>query len=65
MNDEIIQRIYNQSVKLCIAQGDMSAWSWEKKFAELIVQECLMEIWYDATPKQISANIRNKFGIKE
>ena len=36
-----------------------------QKFAELIVQECLAECWYDATPKQISDNIKIKFGIGE
>ena len=33
-------------------------------FAELIVQECLDECWYDATPKQIADNIRMKFGVE-
>jgi hypothetical protein len=36
-----------------------------EKFAQLIVRECLAECWYDATPKQIADNIRQKFGIKE
>lgn len=36
-----------------------------QKFAELIVQECLAECWYDATPKQILDNIKIKFGIEE
>jgi hypothetical protein len=34
-----------------------------ENFAELIVQECLAECWYDATPKQIADNIRAKFGV--
>ena len=36
-----------------------------EKFAELIVRECLAECWYDATPKQIADNIRQKFGVEE
>jgi hypothetical protein len=36
-----------------------------QKFAELIVQECLDECWYDVTPKQIADNIKIKFGIEE
>lgn len=35
-----------------------------KKFAELIVRECLAECWYDATPKQIADNIREHFGVE-
>lgn len=35
-----------------------------EKFAELIVKECIAECWYDATPKQISDNIKMKFGVK-
>ena len=35
------------------------------KFVNLIIKECLTECWYDATPKQIADNIRNKFGITE
>jgi hypothetical protein len=35
------------------------------KLAELIVRECLAECWYDATPKQIADNIRQKFGVEE
>ena len=34
-------------------------------FTELIVRECLAECWYDATPKQIADNIRQKFGVEE
>lgn len=34
------------------------------KFAELIVRECIAECWYDATPKQISDNIKMKFGVE-
>ena len=36
-----------------------------EKFAELIVKECLKEIWYDMTPKQISDSIKHKFGVEE
>ena len=36
----------------------------EQKFAELIVKECLAECWYDNTPKQISDNIKTKFGVE-
>lgn len=35
------------------------------KFAMLIVEECLKECWYDATPRQIANSIRKKFGIEE
>lgn len=35
-----------------------------QKFAELIVRECISECWYDATPKQIADNIREKFGVE-
>jgi len=35
-----------------------------EKFAELIVRECIAECWYDATPKQISDNIKMKFGVE-
>ena len=35
-----------------------------EKFAELIVKECIAECWYDATPKQISDNIKMKFGVE-
>jgi hypothetical protein len=35
------------------------------KFAMLVVEECLEECWYDATPRQIANNIRKKFGINE
>ena len=38
---------------------------YHEKFAELIVRECLEEIWYDMTPKQISDNIKRKFGVEE
>ena len=37
---------------------------YEEKFAELIVKECIAECWYDATPKQISDNIKMKFGVE-
>lgn len=37
----------------------------KEKFAELIINECLGECWYDYTPKQISDNIKTKFGVKE
>jgi hypothetical protein len=41
----------------------------EQKFAELIIRECLAECsefesWYNATPKQISDNIKKHFGVK-
>jgi hypothetical protein len=41
-----------------------------KKFAELIIRECLAECsefesWYNATPKQISDNIKKHFGVEE
>jgi DNA-binding ferritin-like protein (Dps family) len=35
-----------------------------EKLAEMIVKECLAECWYDATPKQIADNIRQKFGVE-
>jgi hypothetical protein len=38
---------------------------YNKKFAELIVAECLAECWYDATPKQIADNIRGRLGVEE
>lgn len=40
------------------------AWFNQEKFAELIVRECIAECWYDATPKQISDNIKMKFGVE-
>jgi len=42
----------------------------KEKFAKLIIQECLAECsefesWYNATPKQISDNIKKHFGVEE
>lgn len=38
--------------------------AFKEKFAELIIDECLAECWYDYTPLQISDNIKTKFGVK-
>lgn len=33
------------------------------QFADLIVNDCLAECWYDKTPLEISNSIRTKFGM--
>ena len=66
----------NERIKELIAQAreplhnkdlpfNQGLMEYSEKFAELIVQECLDECWYDATPKQISDNIKLKFGVEE
>ena len=36
-----MNNLYKQSITLCIKQGSNEAWAWEKKYAELIVKECM------------------------
>ena len=57
MNEQIL-------TKLVIQSSDKDGWLDRQKFAELIVRECIAECWYDATPKQISDNIKMKFGVE-
>lgn len=40
MNDKY-QDLYDQAIQQCIESGDRDPWVWERKFAELIIRECL------------------------
>lgn len=40
MND-LYKDLYYQAVEWCVSQGSDEAWAWEKKYAELIVKECM------------------------
>lgn len=53
--------------KICVIKHTADPMNWQavaNEFATLIVKECLNECWYDATPKQISDNIKTKFGVE-
>jgi hypothetical protein len=66
-----IQELIAQATVPVVETNDYNGMAYEtyqfsqELFAQLIVQECLAECWYDATPKQIADNIKEKFGVKE
>lgn len=35
-----------------------------ERFGQSIAKQCIDECWYDLTPKEISNNIRKKFGLE-
>ena len=39
--NNLYKDLYKQSITLCIKQGSNEDWAWEKKYAELIVRECM------------------------
>jgi hypothetical protein len=77
MNEDIIQKLYNQSIVL--KQGgmgesedpaDMIRWFDHRKFAECIIKECiqLVEDQYWSDPHEVYEAldlIKNHFGVKE
>ena len=66
---ELIQKASSQTSEAFASSNNFRHFEWEallhEKFAELIVKDCLDEIWYDMTPKQISDNIKRKFGLDD
>jgi len=40
MNDTY-KRLANEAADYCSEQADGSAWTWERKFAELLIEDCL------------------------
>ena len=68
--NERIRELQSKSYLMCkqIVDDDghvvVTPDQWFDKFAELLVRECIAECWYDATPKQISDNIKMKFGVE-
>ena len=60
--NERIRELASQCYEL--TKPDLNERFNKEKFAELIVRECIAECWYDATPKQISDNIKMKFGVE-
>jgi len=41
---DIVQRLYFKAEELCDAEGRNEAWLFERKFAELIIEECGMAL---------------------
>lgn len=59
--NNLYKDLYNQAVALCIEQGSNEAWLWEKKYAELIVKECI-----SVSPSgDANYNISEHFGMEE
>ena len=68
--NERIRELQSKSYLMCkqIVDDDghvvVTPDKWFDMFAELLIKECLEECWYDCTPKQISDNIKTKFGVE-
>ena len=43
MND-LYQDIYYEAHNRCFTESNSDAWTWEKRYAELIVRECLEQV---------------------
>ena len=71
MMNERIRELQSKSYLMCkqIVDDDghvvVTPDKWFDMFAELLITECLEECWYDSTPKQISDNIKTKFGVND
>lgn len=39
--NNIYKDLYTQAVNWCVTQRCNEAWLWEKKYAELIIKECM------------------------
>jgi hypothetical protein len=40
----LYQDLYYQASMQCFFEGESDAWTWEKRYAELIVKECLSQM---------------------
>jgi hypothetical protein len=57
--NNLYKDLYSKAVEWCVSQGSDEAWSWEKKYAELIVEECI-----SVSPSgDANCNIREHFGL--
>lgn len=69
MNKELILEIVDKCYTSCRYEPGRKLFSFDEKGLEklvtLAINKCLEECWYDATPRQIADNIRNKFGIED
>ncbi len=58
------RELARQATEWCVnnAEGAPTAWEWEDKFAELILQECFM-IAVNAESHNVANMIRIRFGL--
>lgn len=71
MKREIIEKLYKEAADYCVEQhknlDHVVPWMWEEKFAELIIKNCLDEIWSSSkcsNPKELTERIRTLFGME-
>lgn len=57
----LYQDLYYRASVQCINEGKSDAWAWEKRYAELTVQECLKQV-SDYLDKQ---RIIKHFGLED
>ena len=69
---DIVQRLYFKAEELCDAEGRNEAWLFERKFAELIIEECIQvggpedsyaDCWFKAKAHSV-AEIKEHFGVE-
>ena len=69
MNRELLKRLYDDAVSKC---NDNTAWMFEERFAELIIQECMDmcktavgNADYNTGRLHCLENIKEHFGVEE
>lgn len=70
---EVVQSLYFKAEELCEVECRNEAWLFERKFAELIIKECIQvggpedsytDFWFKAKAHSV-AKIKEHFGVEE